>query len=122
MPETMHATSLGGLSVGEQVNLERAMAANGRFGGHFMSGHVDGTGEIVSKQEQENAVLYTIKLARELATYTMLKGSIAIEGVSLTVFGRDRKSTRLSLIPHTRLEQNLGNKNPDAMESIDCDL
>lgn len=122
MPETMHATSLGGLSVGEQVNLERAMAANGRFGGHFMSGHVDGTGEIVSKQEQENAVLYTIKLARELATYTMLKGSIAIEGVSLTVFGRDEQTVTISLIPHTRLETNLGNKNPGDMVNIECDL
>src|SRR5690625_3718843 len=98
------------------------MSAKGLFGEHFMSGHVDGTVEIVSKQEQENAVLYTIKLARDLAPYTMLKGSIAIEGVSLTVFGRDDQTVTISLIPHTRLETNLGNKNRGDMVNIECDL
>ena len=122
MPETMLATSLGGLSVGEQVNLERSIKANGRFGGHFVSGHIDGTGEILSKEEQENAVLYTIKLARKLATYTMLKGSIAIDGVSLTVFGRDEQTITISLIPHTRMETNLGGKKPGDIVNIECDL
>src|SRR5690625_2591140 len=122
MPETMHATSLGGLSVGEQENLERAMAANGRFGGHFMSGHVDGTGEIVSKQEEENEVHYTINLARYLNKITMQKGSIAIEVVSITVFGWDEQNINISLIIHTRLETNLGNKNPGDIVNIECDL
>src|SRR5690625_8007260 len=104
------------------MNLEMAMAANGRFGGQLMSGNVDGTGEIVSKQEQENAVLYTIKLARKLATYTMLKGSIAIDGVSLTVFGRDEQTITISLIPHTRMETNLGGKKPGDIVNNECDL
>lgn len=122
MPETMRATSLEGMSVGEQVNLERSMPANGRFGGHFVSGHIDGTGEIVSKQVQENAVLYTINLPRDLATYTMLKGSIAIEGVSLTVFGRDEQTVTISLIPHTRSETNLDGKDPGDLVNVECDF
>src|SRR5699024_5943526 len=88
MPETMKSTSLSLLMEGSKVNLERSMPANGRFGGHFVSGHVDGTGKIIKKMKRENAIYYTIELPENLAIYTLLKGSISVDGVSLTIFER----------------------------------
>ncbi|TXK90677.1 riboflavin synthase, partial [Parageobacillus sp. SY1] len=87
MPETVRATSLRTLTKGSKVNLERAMAANGRFGGHFVSGHVDGIGEIIRKWPSANAVYYEIKIPQELRKYMILKGSVAVDGTSLTIFG-----------------------------------
>ncbi|WP_412095160.1 riboflavin synthase, partial [Bacillus haynesii] len=87
MLETLKATSLGTLKKGSRVNLERAMAANGRFGGHMVSGHVDGTASIVRIEKAANAVYYDLKLDPSLAKMLVLKGSIAVDGVSLTIFG-----------------------------------
>ena len=85
MPETLRRSNLGQLKPGSKVNLERAMAANGRFGGHIVAGHIDGTGKILAMQPEGNAVLVTISVTPELLRYVVEKGSIAIDGISLTV-------------------------------------
>ncbi|MED4969880.1 riboflavin synthase [Parageobacillus toebii] len=122
MPETVRATSLRTLTKGSKVNLERAMAANGRFGGHFVSGHVDGIGEIVRKWPLANAVYYEIKIPRELRKYMILKGSVAVDGTSLTIFGLTDETFTISLIPHTRAETILGDKQPGDIVNIECDI
>ncbi|MFD1039992.1 riboflavin synthase [Virgibacillus byunsanensis] len=122
MPETVKSTSLNALQTGSHVNLERSMAANGRFGGHFVSGHVDGTGEIVRKQKQENAIYYDIKIPDELAPFLMLKGSVAVDGISLTVFDVKQNTFTVSIIPHTVSETVLGGKNQGDIVNIECDM
>jgi riboflavin synthase len=122
MPETVRATSLRTLTKGSKVNLERAMAANGRFGGHFVSGHVDGIGEIVRKWPLANAVYYEIKIPKELRKYMILKGSVAVDGTSLTIFGLTDDTFTISLIPHTRAETILGDKQPGDIVNIECDI
>lgn len=101
MPETLRRSSLGVLRNGSPVNLERAMAANGRFGGHIVSGHIDGTGQIASKVPEGNAQIVTISAAPSLLRYIVEKGSIAIDGISLTVAKVTNNSFSVSLIPHT---------------------
>jgi riboflavin synthase len=122
MPETVKATSLKSVKRGSKVNLERAMAADGRFGGHFVSGHIDGTGTIKSKKHHENAVYYEIEADEELLKYVILKGSIAVDGTSLTVFGVTENSFTLSLIPHTLSETVLGLKGPGEMVNLESDM
>ncbi|WP_312475339.1 riboflavin synthase [Neobacillus sp.] len=122
MPETVNATSLKMVKRGSKVNLERAMAAGGRFGGHFVSGHIDGTGVIKSKQAFENAVYYTIEADEELLKYVILKGSIAVDGTSLTVFGVTENSFTISLIPHTLSETVLGLKGSGDIVNLECDM
>ncbi|MCP8618134.1 riboflavin synthase [Salirhabdus salicampi] len=122
MPETVKATSLKELSTGSKVNLERSMAANGRFGGHFVSGHVDGVGEIIGKEEVANAVYYKIKVPESLAKFLLLKGSIAVDGTSLTIFGVEGNVFTISLIPHTYDETVLGSKGKGDTVNIECDM
>ncbi len=122
MPETVRNTSLKHLSRGSKVNLERAMAAGGRFGGHFVSGHVDGLGEIVKKERQHNAVYYEIKVAPELRKYILMKGSIAIDGTSLTVFGVTEDTFTISIIPHTLSETIIGQKGTGDIVNLECDM
>jgi riboflavin synthase len=122
MPETVRATGLNKLKVGSRVNLERAMAANGRFGGHFVSGHVDGLGTIKSKKQVDNAVYYEIKVPDDLLSYIIYKGSIAVDGTSLTVFGIGEDYFTISLIPHTHEETVLGNKGIGDVVNIECDM
>lgn len=122
MPETIKATSLNALTEGSKVNLERSMAANGRFGGHFVSGHVDGVGKITRRQEQENAIYYCLEIPEELMKYFTLKGSVAVDGISLTVFGVGSNTFTISLIPHTVLETVLGEKKEGDMVNIECDM
>ncbi|WLR49641.1 riboflavin synthase [Bacillus tianshenii] len=122
MPETVKATSLKTLQEGSEINLERAMAAGGRFGGHFVSGHVDGVGTIRSKRPEANAVYYEIEASEELLRYIVLKGSVAIDGTSLTVFGVSEQSFTISLIPHTLQETILGNKGAGDIVNIECDM
>src|SRR5699024_1202582 len=110
MPEPIRAASLNTLAAESKVILERSMPAHGRFGGHFVSGHVDGTVKIISKQKQENAIYYTIEIPGELAKFIMMKGSIAVDGISLTVFAHQENSFTVSLIPHTVAETVLGAK------------
>jgi riboflavin synthase len=122
MPETVRNTSLRQLTRGSKVNLERAMAAGGRFGGHFVSGHVDGIGKIVKKQRQDNAIYYEINVSEELRKYIILKGSIAIDGTSLTVFGVTDDTFTISIIPHTLSETIIGLKGPEDIVNIECDM
>src|SRR5690625_4944984 len=116
MRETNKATSLNTLAAGSKVNLERSMPANGRFGGHFVSGHVDGTGNIITKQKRENAIYYTIEIPGDLAQFIMMKGSIPVDGISLTIFAHQENSFTVSLIPHTVAETVLGAKSERSEE------
>lgn len=122
MPETVKVTNLQQLSVGDPVNLERAMPANGRFGGHFVTGHVDGVGKILRKRPMANAVYIDVELGDELIKYCIPKGSITIDGTSLTLFTVAKNSVTVSLIPHTYKETILGMKNVGALVNIETDL
>jgi riboflavin synthase len=122
MPETFKATSLRLLKRSSKVNLERAMAAGGRFGGHFVSGHADGTGVIISKKPFENAVYYEIEVNSDLLPYIIYKGSIAVDGTSLTVFGVTENSFTISLIPHSLSESIIGLKSTGDIVNIECDM
>jgi len=124
MPETMKATSLKEVRLQSPVNLERSMAANGRFGGHFVTGHVDYVGEIVDKRQVENAIYYDISVPEMALKYFIHKGSVAVDGVSLTVFNIDekRQTITISLIPHTASETILGEKQIGNLVNIECDV
>lgn len=101
MHETLNRSSLASLQIGTRVNLERAMAANGRFGGHIVAGHVDGTGTVRSITRDDNAIWYEIAAVPEIMRYIVEKGSITIDGISLTVAKLGADSFSVSVIPHT---------------------
>lgn len=101
MNETIERTSLKTLKEGSKVNLERAMICNGRFGGHIVLGHVDGTGVISGIKNVENSILITIETSKDIIKYIVEKGSIAIDGISLTVVKVFDNSFQVSIIPHT---------------------
>ena len=101
MHETLERSTLGALRPGEKVNLERALAADGRFGGHIVSGHIDGRGTIQKIRRDDNAIVYTIAAAPELMRYIVQKGSIAVDGISLTVASLGDRDFSVSIIPHT---------------------
>ncbi len=122
MPETVKATNLHQLAVGDPVNLERAMPANGRFGGHFVAGHVDAVGKILRKRPVANAVYIDIELSEELTSFCIPKGSITIDGTSLTIFHVESNYVTISLIPHTYKETILGMKKIGAFVNIETDL
>jgi riboflavin synthase len=122
MPETFRSTTLKFLNNRSKVNLERAMAAGGRFGGHFVSGHVDGTGQIAEKRPEKNAIYYVISLPEHLMVYFMYKGSVCIDGTSLTVFNVTKNTITVSLIPHTAVHTVLGAKGPGDLVNIECDM
>lgn len=122
MTETMGRSSLSEIRPGDRVNLERAMAADGRFGGHIVSGHIDGTGRITAVRPEENAVWYTIAAEPEILDYIVEKGSVAIDGISLTVAGVSREDFRVSVIPHTRQETTLSQKGPGSIVNLECDV
>lgn len=122
MSETLKRTSLGELKPNSSVNLERAMAANGRFGGHIVSGHIDGTGEIAEIIPAHNSTWYRIKTSPKLMRYIIEKGSITIDGISLTVVDTDDESFRVSIIPHTIKETNLGSKKIGSIVNLENDI
>jgi riboflavin synthase len=122
MPETVKATNISKLKPGSKVNLERAMAAGGRFGGHFVSGHVDGIGTIIRKEPHENAVYYEIEVNKELASAMVLKGSVTVDGTSLTIFGVTEDTFTISLIPHTMAETIIGLKQVGNIVNIESDM
>ena len=101
MPETLRRTNLGRLGAGSRVNLERAMAADGRFGGHIVSGHIDGVGTITEQRREANAVWVRIAADREILNLIVEKGSVCIDGISLTVAALHNDSFQVSVIPHT---------------------
>ena len=122
MHETLNRSSLGALAPGSPVNLERAMAADSRFGGHIVSGHIDGTGTIRALRRDDNAVWYTVSAAPSLLKYIVEKGSIAIDGISLTVAAVDDASFSVSIIPHTAASTILGSKRPGDTVNLETDL
>ena len=122
MPETLRRSSLGILHSGSLVNLERAMAANGRFGGHIVSGHIDGTGTVLKIQENEIAVIFTIGASRELLDGIVPKGSVALDGISLTVVEVTYTAFSISLIPHTRTVTNMREKGVGDPINIETDV
>lgn len=122
MAETLRRSNLGDLKVGSKVNLERALSAKGRFGGHIVSGHIDGIGKIVSLKREDNAVWATIKTTEEVLRYIVEKGSIAIDGISLTVAYVDSQTFKVSIIPHTGDETTLLNKDLGETVNLECDV
>lgn len=122
MHETLNRSSLGSLTIGSRVNLERAMAADGRFGGHIVSGHIDGTGKVSSVRRDDNAVWYTIDTAPSLLRYIVEKGSITIDGISLTVARVTNTDFSVSLIPHTAAVTILGEKRPGDTVNLETDI
>lgn len=122
MPETVKATNIHTLKIGDYVNLERAMSANGRFGGHIVSGHVDGVGTIASIKPVSNAVYIDITIPKELADNCIPKGSITLDGTSLTLFNVTDTSVTISLIPHTFAETIFGMKKVGDQVNIETDM
>ena len=121
MPETIRASSLKETGSKTKVNLERAMAMNGRFGGHIVAGHIDGTGKIISKNREENAVKIKIGADRPLLKYIINKGSIALDGISLTVASLGTDWFEVSIIPLTAEDTNLLEKRVGDAINIECD-
>lgn len=122
MPETMHRSGLGALQKGSKVNLERAMSANGRFGGHIVAGHVDGMGFIRSLKNEDNAVWVTITAEDSVMKYVVEKGSIAIDGISLTVAKVFSDAFSVSIIPHTGSETTLLSRKTGDRVNLECDI
>lgn len=122
MHETLRRSSLGALQIGGRVNLERAMQAGGRFGGHMVSGHIDGTGTIVQLRQDDNAIWYTIAAAPGLLRYIVEKGSITVDGISLTVAALEAETFAVSVIPHTAAVTVLGEKKPGDVVNLENDL
>ena len=122
MQETLNLTSLAGIKVGDPVNLERAMTAATRFGGHVVQGHVDGLGEIISRTPSENWELVKVRIPNQLMKYIVLKGSITIDGVSLTVNEVGDDFIGLSLIPEALKLTTLGSKQPGDKVNVEADV
>lgn len=122
MPETLRRTNLGKLKPKSRVNLERAMAADGRFGGHIVAGHVDGTGTITELKPEGNAVWVTVSAAPELLRYIVEKGSITIDGISLTVAYVDDSCFKVSIIPHTGEETTLLTRTAGYEVNLETDI
>lgn len=122
MPETIKRTSLSAAGRGDKVNLERAMAANGRFGGHIVSGHIDGTGTIREYKKDGNAVWVTISADDDILKHVVEKGSIAIDGISLTVASVTHTCFKVSVIPHTAAETTLLLKHAGDPVNLETDI
>ena len=122
MHESLRRSALGNLSQGSRVNLERAMAADGRFGGHIVAGHIDGTGMIEELRKEENAVWVKIRTTPEILELIVEKGSICIDGISLTVAEVSEKSFQVSVIPHTGEETTLLKKKAGDRVNLENDI
>jgi riboflavin synthase len=122
MAESMRRSNLKNLKKGDEVNLERALKLSDRLGGHIVSGHIDGTGRIESFEKEDNAVWITVSAAPELLKYIIEKGSIAIDGVSLTVAYVDGEVFKVSIIPHTKDVTTLLKKQPGQEVNLECDM
>ena len=122
MHETLDRSALAGLGPGSRVNLERAMAANGRFGGHIVAGHVDGVGTIAAIEKDDNAIWFTITAPAQVLRYVVEKGSIAIDGISLTVARVETDRFAVSVIPHTAAVTLLGQRRTGDRVNLESDL
>lgn len=122
MPETMRKTNLSHLKIGSKVNLERALRVGDRLGGHIVSGHIDGTGSIQSFKKENNAVWIFIQTEEALLRYIIEKGSIAVDGTSLTVASLTENAFSVSIIPHTAEHTILLSKNVGEEVNLECDM
>lgn len=122
MPETFRSTSLADVKPGSMVNLERAMALGGRFGGHLVTGHIDGTGMVIGRKREENALWLDIKPPPPLMKYVINKGSICLDGTSLTISSLKDDFFSVSLIPHTAEATILSHKKNGDLINIECDV
>ncbi|MFC4777510.1 riboflavin synthase [Paenibacillus sp. GCM10023252] len=123
MPETYRKSDLHRLASGQRVNLERAMMAGGRFGGHIVQGHIDGTGSILSRKTDANAVVFTVEVKdEEMLRFVIPKGSITIDGISLTVVDTKAEQLSVSIIPHTLAQTALQYKQPGDTVNLECDV
>lgn len=122
MHETLRRTNLGSLKSGSRVNLERAMAADGRFGGHIVAGHIDDTGTIISMEKDDNAIWITVQTKPQVLKYIVEKGSIAMDGISLTVARVSEKDFAVSVIPHTGSNTTLLEKKPGDTVNLETDM
>ncbi|MBE6043942.1 riboflavin synthase [Clostridium thermopalmarium] len=122
MAETMRRSNLGNLQKGSMVNLERALKIGDRLGGHIVSGHIDGVGVINELKREDNAIWVSIGAPLEILRYVVLKGSIAIDGVSLTVAYVDDNEFKVSVIPHTQEETTLTHKKVGDKVNLECDM
>lgn len=122
MHETLNRSSLSGLTPGIRVNLERAMAADGRFGGHIVSGHVDGVGTIAQIQRDDTAVWYTVQAPPSILCYIVEKGSVTVDGISLTVAKVSGNSFSVSVIPHTARLTILGERQAGDKVNLEADI
>ncbi len=120
--ETLGLTTLGALKAGDQVNLEKALTLETRLGGHLVSGHVDGIGTVVSRHEDSRSVRFTLRAPDELARYIATKGSICVDGVSLTVNAVNGAEFELNIVPHTLQETTLAEFQPGHKVNLEVDL
>jgi riboflavin synthase len=122
MPETRKLTNIGTLKVGEKVNLERAMPSQGRFGGHFVQGHVDATGKLAALTQEGEAIVASISAPADILRYLVKKGFVAVNGVSLTVTENDSQRFSVSLVTYTRKNTNLGLLKPGNLVNLEVDI
>ncbi|MFU8843878.1 MAG: riboflavin synthase [Bacteroidales bacterium] len=122
MAETMRSTNLGDLKTGQEVNMERALLFNGRLGGHLVSGHIDGTGMIEAFRKEDIATWVQISAPESIMQFIINKGSVALDGISLTISAIHDDGFSVSLIPHTASNTTLLNKKPGDKVNVECDL
>ncbi|HSA87983.1 MAG TPA: riboflavin synthase [Nitrospira sp.] len=121
-PETLAVTTLGSFTVGMPVNLERAMKLNERIGGHLVAGHVDGVGVICSRRQDVNAVMFTIEAPQHILRYCVVKGSVTVDGISLTINDMSDDGFSVAIIPHTAKVTTLGLKQVKDPVNLESDL
>lgn len=121
-PETVKSTNLGSLKAGARVNLERALRVSDRLGGHIVTGHVDGVGTITGREPVGDYTVFTFEAPDAIMRYVVTKGSVAVDGISLTVTGLDRRSFAVTIIPHTLGATNLGSKGVRDRVNIEADI
>jgi len=121
MPETMRRTNIRNIQPGSKLNLERALRLEDRLGGHLVSGHIDGVGKVISRREEDNAVWFSIGTEASVLKYIVEKGSVALDGISLTVASVSPISFEVSVIPHTRNVTTLIERQAGDLVNIECD-
>ncbi len=121
-PETLSKSTFGQTKVGDRVNLERALSLGDRLGGHLVSGHVDGIGTVKAKRPAGNAMIFIFGVSEDIARYVIQKGSVAVDGISLTVNACQARAFEVSIIPHTTSITTLGFKNVGDLVNVEADM
>lgn len=122
MPETLRRTNIGLLCDGDRVNLERPLALGGRLGGHLVQGHIDDTGRVASVTRDDEAILIRFEASPEVMRYTVEKGFIAVDGVSLTIVTKDTRSFQVSIVDYTRKHTILSNRQVGNLVNLEVDI